>query len=128
MAQLLYHLHVVLHAFLYSLRLDAVALLLEVGHLLHQIVLYLTDGNVRLFLRGHKEVGGVELVFLEACQSVEGHSVHLLEGVDLIVPERYAQHHLAIGHRNVDGITLHAEVATLQIHVVAHVECRYQIP
>ena len=128
MPQLLDHLHIILHALLDALRLDAVAQLLEIGHLLHQVVLDLTDGDVGLLLRGHKEVGGIELVFFEACQTVEGHRIHLLEGVDLIIPEGHAQHHLTIRHRDVHGVALHTEVATLQIHVVAHVESGYQIP
>ena len=93
-AQFLDHLHVVLYAFLDPLRLDAVAHLLEEGNLLHQVVLDVVDGDVRLLLRGHEEVGGVEAVVLESGDAVVGHTVQFLDGVDLIVPERDAQHHL----------------------------------
>ena len=93
-AQFLDHLHVVLHALLDPLRLDAVAHLLEEGNLLHQVVLDVVDGDVRLLLRGHEEVGGVEAVVLESGDAVVGHTVQFLDGVDLIVPECDAQHHL----------------------------------
>ena len=123
--QLLDHLHIVLHALLDPLRLDAVAQLLEEGYLLHQVVLDVVDGYVRLFLRGHKEVGGVELIILELRQAVEGHAVQLLDGIHLIVPERDAQHHLRIGHRYIHSVALHAEVAALQVEVVSYIERLY---
>ena len=58
-AQFLDHLHVIFHAFLDALRLDGVAHFLEESHLFHQVILNVPDGDVRLFLGGHKQVGGV---------------------------------------------------------------------
>ena len=121
-AQFLDHLHIIFHTFLDTLSLDRVAHFLEESHLLHQIVLDLTDGDVRLFLWGHKEVGRIEAVFLKLRQSVEGNGIHFLDGINLVIPESHTQHDLAIGHRNVYRIPLHTEVASLQIKVVPDVE------
>ena len=49
-AKLFYHFHVVFHAFLYSLCLDVVANLVEVGFLLHEVILNHADGIVCLLL------------------------------------------------------------------------------
>ena len=121
-SQFLDHLHIILHALLDPLRLDAVAQFLEEGDLLHQVVLYVVDGVVRLFLRGHEEVGGIEFIVLELRYAVEGHAVQLFDGVHLIVPERDAQHHLRIGHRDIHRVALHAEVAALQVEVVSYIK------
>ena len=128
MSQFLDHFHVVLHTFLDALCFDAVTLFLEEGYLLHQVVLDLTDGDGGLFLRGHEKVGGVELVILETRQPVESHGVHFLNAVDLVVPESHTEYNLAISHCNVDGITLHTEVAALQVDIVTYIESGYQIP
>ena len=121
MAQFLNHFHVVLYAFLNALSLDVVAYFFEIKHLLHQVVLNLVDGYVGLLLRGHEKVGWVQAVFVETGQSVKGNGIHLFDGVDLIVPECDAEYHLAIGHRNIYGIALYAEVTSLQIQVVSYV-------
>ena len=125
-AQLLDHLHVVLHALLDALRLDLVAHLLEEGHLLHQIVLDVVDGAVGLLLSGHKEVGGVDLIVGIAPHAIHRHGVELLDGIDLVVPEGDAQDDVVVGHKDVDGVALDAEVAALQREVVAHIERLHQ--
>ena len=66
MPQFLNHLHVVLHTFLNTLGFDGVAHLLKKGNLFSQVVLDVVDGDIGLFLRRHKEIGGVELIALEA--------------------------------------------------------------
>ena len=121
MSQLLYHLHIVLHAFLDALGFYLVANLFEVDDLLHQVVLNLTDSYVCLFLRCHEEVGRIEAIFFECGQTVECNGVHLLDGVNLIVPESYSQYYLAIGHGNVYSIALYAEVSSLQVKVVSYI-------
>ena len=113
MAQFLDHLHIILHTLLDTGCFHLIAQILEVSYLLHQIVLNLADGDVGLFLRGHKEIGWIEPVVFKLSQSVEGHTVHLLEGIDLVVPERHPQHHLTIRHRNINGVAFYAEVSTL---------------
>ena len=49
-SQLLNHLHIVFHTLFDALGFHGVACLLEEGNLLHEIVLYLADGDVGLFL------------------------------------------------------------------------------
>ena len=50
------------------------------------------------------------------------HGVYLLDGVNLIVPELYAQCIVGIGQVYIHRITLDTEVATSGVKVVAHVE------
>ena len=126
-AQLLNHLHVVLHTFLYTLRLDGVAQLGEEVHLLDKVVLNHADGPLRLLLGGHEEVGRINLIVGIAPQTLQGDGVKLFNAVYLIVPERDAQDDVVVGHVDVYGIALHAEVATLQRKVIAHVERLYQL-
>ena len=122
MPQFLDHLHIVFHPFLDALGLDAVAQFLEVGYLLHQVVLYVMDGDIGLFLRCHKEVGRVEFILLETGQTIEGDGIHFFQRIDLVVPEGDTQHHLAVGHRNIHRVALHSEVASLQVDVVADIQ------
>ena len=100
---------------------------MEVVHLSHQVVLYLAYGQVGLLLGGHEEIGGVELVFGKASLVLQRDGVELLDAVYLIVPEGDAQHHLVVGHVDVDGVALHTEVATLQGEVVAGVERGHEL-
>ena len=121
-AQLLDHLHVILHALLDALGLDAIAQLLEVVDLSHQVVLYPTDGALGLLLARHKEVGRINLVLVETLQRAQGERVALLDGVDLVVPPTNAQHVVAVGHGHQHRIALDGEIASLQVDVVAHIE------
>ena len=83
------HLHVVLNAFLDTPGLDVVAQLLEEGYLLYQIVLNVTDGDVCLFLCGHKQVGRVELVLFKDGHTLHCIGVQFLNTIYLVVPERH---------------------------------------
>ena len=86
MAQLLDHLHVVLHTFFDTCSSQRVAELIVVVDALNEVVLYLADSNLGLFLRRDEQVGGVDLIF------VERHQVMIVDGVDffyflnLVVP------------------------------------------
>ena len=118
MSKLLYHLHVVLHAFLNPISLYGVAKLLEIGNLLHEVVLNLAYGDVGLLLRGHEKIGRIDAVFVELCQSCHGHCVEFLYRVDLVVPKRDSHYRLAIGRRDVYHVALYTEVASRQFYVV----------
>ena len=121
MAQFLNHLHVVFHALLDTLGLDIVAQFLEEGYLLHQVVLNMTDGDVGLLLCRHKEIGWIELVFVERGHSQHGIGIQFLNGIYLVVPECDPQNGLAIGDGNVNGVAFHTEVAAFQFYVVTDV-------
>ena len=90
MSQFFNHLHVIFHAFLDALSLDTVAQLLEKGNLLHQVVLDVANSYVGLFLSRHKQVGGIELVFVKLCRAQKSDIVQFLDGVNLVVPENDA--------------------------------------
>ena len=121
MAQLLDHLHVVFHTFLDALRLDVVADALEEVHLLHEVVLYLADGTLGLFLGSDEEIGRIDLIIVKGGDAVEVDRVDFLYGVYLVVPPRNAQHVVIIRHGNVHRVALDTEIAALQVYVVAHI-------
>ena len=81
-----------------------------------------------LFLGGDEEVGGVDLVLLERGQSVEIDGVHFFYGVHLVIPEGYSQHVVAVCHEDVHGVSPHAEISSLKVDVVAHVQGVHQSP
>ena len=126
MPQLLDHLHVVFHTLLDALCLDVVADALEEVHLLHQVVLYLADGTLGLFLGSDEEIGRIDLIIVKGGDAVEVDRVDFLYGVYLVVPPRDAQHVVIIRHGDVHRVALDAEVAALQVYVVAHIECIHQ--
>ena len=109
-----------------ALGLEGLAYLAEVRYLLGQVVLDLVDGLQGALLAGHEEVGGVYLVAVVAVHAHAAHGVYLLDGVDLVVPELYAQCIVGVGEVDVHGVALDAEVAAPGIEVVAHVEAVHQ--
>ena len=127
MAQFLDHLHVVFHAFLDALRLDGVAQVVEIVNLLRQVVLNGADGVLGLFFCRDKEIGGVDVIFPKFFQPVEGHAVHFLDAVNLFVPPCDAEDVVGVGHRDVYRVALDAEIAALQVDVVADIQRLHQL-
>ena len=107
---------------------DRVAHIFEEENLLHQIVLDETDGSGGLLLRRNEDIGRVNFVFLERVDSVEGVRIDFLDGVDLLVPPGEAQPVVAVGHGHVHGVAFDAEMAALQIDVVAYIKRVDQLP
>ena len=122
MPQFLDHLHIIFYTLFDTLSLYGITRLFKKGNLLREIILYLMNGDIGLLLRGHEEVGGVELVFLETGQSVEGDPIHFLKAVDLVIPESDAKHHLAICHSNINCVAFYTEGPSLKIEVVSDIE------
>ena len=71
-AQLFHHLHVILHPFLNTLSLNAVAKLVKKINLLNQIVLNTANGMLRLVFRGDEKVGGIYLIIVKTINAVIG--------------------------------------------------------
>ena len=69
-AQLFHHLHVILHPFLNTLGLNAVAKLVKEINLLNQIVLNTAYGMLRLVFRGDEKVGGIYLVIVKTINAM----------------------------------------------------------
>ena len=127
-SQLLDHLHIVFHTLLDALCLDAIAYALEEFFLLHQVVLYHSDGDFLLLLAGYKKVGRINLIFFEGGESVIGEGIYLLDAVYLVIPPGYSQHIVAVRHEDIYRFSLYAEIAALQFDVVSYIEGIYQFP
>ena len=98
-----------------------VAKVVEEIHLLEQVVLNKTDGMLGLLLGSDKEIGRINLIFLERSQAMERHAVEFFYRVYLVVPPCYAQNVVAVSHGYVHRVALYAERATHQVDVVADV-------
>ena len=122
MAKLLNHLHVVFHTFLDALGADVVAETLEVVHLLGEVVLNESYSRLCLLLGCDKQVGGINLIFVEGSYALACYAVKFFDRVDFIVPPCYAQEVVAIGHPHVYGVALHPEVAAFNLYVVAQIQ------
>ena len=68
--QLFHHLHVILHPFLNTLGLNAVAKLVKEINLLNQIVLNTAYGMLRLVFRGDEKVGGIYLIIVKTINAM----------------------------------------------------------
>ena len=122
MAQLLYHLYVVLDALLKALCLERLSNLVEVGHTFHKVVLNLAYGALGALLARHEQVGRVDLVVVHLVYDLTCLGVDFGYGVDLVVPEFNADNVVGVGEEYVERVALHAEASARELNVVARVE------
>ena len=120
--ELLYHLDIIFHTLLDALGLYGIANLLEVVDLLYEVVLNVADGRLGLLLRRNEEVGRINLIFLKRFNPMKINRIDFLYAVNLIVPPTDPQHIVAVGHCYVDRLTLHAEIAALQVNIITDIE------
>ena len=57
---------------------------------------------------------------------MHGYGVQFLNGVDFVIPESHSHDVLTVCREDIHRVTLHAEVASLEFHVVAHIQCAHQ--
>ena len=126
-AQLADHLHIIGHALLQAVCLDHLPRLLKHTHLCMQVVFNLMDGTHGRLLGGHEQVGRIDLVLVKLCHRMSCHGIHLLYRVHLVAPEHHAQHAVGVGQEDVDRVATDAEAATVEVHVVAHVQAVHQL-
>ena len=50
------------------------------------------------------------------------YGIHLFDRVYLVVPERYSKNVVAVGHEDVNGVSLDSEIAALKLNVVSYVK------
>ncbi len=113
------HLEVVGGALRQALRFQDAVSRLELGHarlkLFRDGAQRLRDlGALRHIVRGRPDGNGVKLA-----HDLARHLVHLGNELDLVAKEADAQRVFCVGRKHVNGVTAHAEVATLDVVVVA---------
>ena len=116
---LLDHLQVVLGAHAQALRLEQLALVLQLLEPVRELFLNGLDSLFHALVRGHV-VGGREdahLVFL--ADHVAGERVDVVQRVHLVAEELHTHGHLFVGRDDVHGVALDAEGAALEVDVVA---------
>ena len=91
-----------------------------------KVVLYFVDGTQRGFFGGHEEVGGINLISVELGNSYAAQRVYLFNAVHLVSPKGDAQQVVGVSQINVHRIAFHAEIAAVQVNVVAYVKTVHQ--
>ena len=127
----LHHLDVVIGAHPQPLRLEQLALALELGQPLLELLLDGRDG-LRHPLRACDVVGGREdAQRVDLADDVAGQRVHVVQRLDLVAEELDAHGELLIRRDDLDGVAAHPERAAGERHVVAgvlHVDQQPQQP
>ena len=122
MSKLFDHLNVIFYTLFNSLSLSGIAQFVKEFNLLHQIVLYVSDGNLSLFFGSDKKIGRINLIFFKTGHPMEGHGIQFLDAVNLIVPPGDTQYIIRIGHEYIHRIAFHTEVAAFQFDVIPDVQ------
>ena len=112
MAQLAYHLDVIVYALVDALCLEGFAYAGEILDLLFQVLLYLAYCLLLGVLACHEEVGGVYAVIHEGALALHAFGVEFLQGFDLVVPEGDAQDGVCVCEPDVQGVAYDAYLAT----------------
>ena len=126
-SKLAQHLGVVGHTLVQAFGLERLANLLEIIDALGKVFLNLNDGAHSALLCCHKEVGRVYLVLLELGYARSCVGVNLLDALNLVVPECYAQDVVAVGEADIYGVALYAKITASQFKVVAHVKAAHKV-
>ena len=113
------HLEVVLRAAEQALRLEQLALRLQLEHLGIELGLDRGHGAVELVLRGHVVHGREDERAIELVEQLARDGVERLDPVDLVAEGLDPQGHLLVGGEDLDAVAADAEVAALGRHVVA---------
>ena len=118
-AEFLHHLEVVLGAHAEPLRLEELALLLELGQLLLELVLDPHHGPLQPLGTGHVVRGGEHDELLELGDLLAGDRIDHEDALDLVAEQLDADRGLVIGRMQLDGVAPHPELAAHEVHVVA---------
>ena len=120
-AQLLYHLQVVVYAFFQPLGLKVLVDADKVVAAFEHVALYLSQGAGHALLVGEEVGGGVDDHLVEAFKPLAADGVETFESLDLVVPERDAV--AEVGKRGVDvhRVALDAEAAVGELDFIADI-------
>ena len=119
-AELLHHLEVVLGAHPEALGLEQLALLLEVGEPLLELLLDAADGGLHPLLAGDVVRGREERRrLLLLAHRLAGERVDHQDPLDLVAEQLDAHGGLVVRRVDLDGVAPDAELAADEVHVVA---------
>ena len=102
------------------------AFFFKFSHFFCQIILYLIDCLQLAFFGGHKEIGGINLVFIKRSETYAGNRVHFFNTVNLIIPKHHAEQVVAVCQINIYRISFDTEIATIQFQIIADIQAVYQ--
>ena len=122
MPQFANHLNVVRHTFLQAFRLQLLPYLTQLVKSHKQVVLNFANGKFLCFLRGQKEVGRIDFVFVKHRHAHTRRGTHLLDAVNLVIPKAHANHLVGIRQIDVHRVAFHTEISRLRRHIVARVK------
>ena len=120
-AELAHHLHVVAGALLEPVRLELLAVLLEVGDLVAELALDLVDRALHRLLLGHVVGRGPDRDVVDHVEDLAGERVEVLDRLDLVAEELNPVGGLGVGGVDLEHLAPGAKGATGQVLVVAAV-------
>ena len=120
-AQLLYHLHVIVHPLLEAFGLQVLAYAVEVVAPLVHVVLYLQQRLAHVLFVGEEVAGGVYHHLVETLHPLSADGVEALETLYLVVPEADAVAEVGEGGEDVHRVALHAEAPVGELNLVPHI-------
>ena len=121
------HLGVVGYTLVQAFGLERFANLLEIVDALGKVFLNLYNGTHCALFCCHKEVGRVYLILLELGYARSCVGVNLLDALNLVVPECYAQNVVAVGEADIYSVAFYAKITASQFKVVAHVKAAHKV-
>ena len=121
-AELLYHLQVILHALFDTLCLHHPARLLEEADSFAEVELYLLDGPVGAFPRRHEHVGGKYRHRVESFKYLSACRVDACDLFHFVVEHRDAVNRIAVCRHDVDDLAVHPEGTALEFRLGAGIE------
>ena len=123
-AELLYHLHIVLHPLLNALSLNRSPSLLELLDAGAEVELYLSDSTLCTLLGGNKEVCGEDMHLRSALQASTRSGVDAPHSLHLIAKHRHPPSiALRVGGHNIYRVALNPKCSGLQVSLRTGVEC-----
>ena len=120
-AQLLYHLHVIVHPLLQALGFQVLAYAVQVVAPLIHVALYLQQRACHILFAGEEVAGGVYHHLVEPLQPLSADGVEALEALYLVVPKADAVAEVGKRGEDVHGVAFHAEAAVGELNLIAHI-------
>ena len=118
-AELLEHLDVVRGALAQPVRLELLALVLELGRARVEFMADLLDRPLERLVAGHVVRGGPDRDVVDRVEDLPGQRVEVLDRLDLIAEERDPVGRLGVGGHDLEHLAAHAEGAAAEHLVVA---------
>ena len=118
-AQLPYHLQVIIHPLLEPFCFQALAFSAHPFQMQHQVILNVMNGLMDAFLRRHKNIGRINQQLLKNFQANVVYRIKSLDPLHLVAPKNDATGVVGISQINIHRIALHPKMPTVELYLIA---------